>query len=432
MPISDFFSKWANRRREFKYAKMMNGYTPIFSQFGNDINASDVVQRCIDLIASECAKLQPQHVVLDETLSRKVPRSSLNRLFEFGPNPLMTTRDFIEKVIWTLYLDYNCFIYPIYEGVEPDGNGQATRRKYTALYPLKPSEVAFLTGASDELWIEMRFANGQAVTIPYSDIIHLRKKFGVNEFMGGGLNGRPDNGPLLKALQANHEVLEGVPKAIKTSMSVRLAVKVRTAMDSDETRAERARFEQMLSEGASGILPIGLEDGALIPINLDPKVVDKDTLQFLQDKILNWFGVSVPIYTGKSTDEDRIAFHDSVIETIITSLNQAFTRVLFTQRELDVGNRIFFTAKDFMNMSLSARIQLLKIAGEQGLLTDDQKLSMFGLPPKPMGAGSRYVQSLNYVDTAIINDYQMESVKTKGTKPKKEVEEQEDEPKAED
>lgn len=410
MPISDFFSRLTGRRSERKYAKMMNGYIPIFSQFGNDIYASDVVQRCIDIIASECGKLQPQHVVIGEDLSRKVPNSSLNRLFEFGPNPLMTTRDFIEKVIWTLYLDYNCFIYPIYEGSESDGNGQPLRRKYTALYPLKPNQVTFLTGQANELWIEMRFGNGQVATLPYSDVIHLRKKFGVNEFMGGGIDGRPDNAPLLKALLANHEVLEGIPKAIKTSMSVRLAVRVAAPMDTEEAREERKRFEQLIREGDSGVLPIGLEVKDLVPVTIDPKVVDKDTLQFLQDKILNWFGVSVPIYTGKSTDEDRIAFHDSIIESIITSFNQAFTKTLFTPRMLDVGNRIFFTQKDFMNMSLTSKISLLKTAGEQGLLSDDEKRGMFGLPPIP--GGNRRTQSLNFVDTSIINAYQLGRMKS--------------------
>ncbi len=36
---------------------MLNGYTPIFSQFGNDIYASDVVQQAIVCIVDEMKKI---------------------------------------------------------------------------------------------------------------------------------------------------------------------------------------------------------------------------------------------------------------------------------------------------------------------------------------------------------------------------------------
>ncbi len=36
-----------------KHADMLNGFTPIFSQFGNDIYASDVVQQAIRCIVFE-------------------------------------------------------------------------------------------------------------------------------------------------------------------------------------------------------------------------------------------------------------------------------------------------------------------------------------------------------------------------------------------
>ena len=44
------------------YADMLNGFTPIFSQFGDDIYASDVVQQAINCIVMEMKKLSPTHV----------------------------------------------------------------------------------------------------------------------------------------------------------------------------------------------------------------------------------------------------------------------------------------------------------------------------------------------------------------------------------
>ena len=47
---------------ETTYAKMLNGYAPIFSQFGTNIYASDVIQTVLKCIADEMKKLIPTHI----------------------------------------------------------------------------------------------------------------------------------------------------------------------------------------------------------------------------------------------------------------------------------------------------------------------------------------------------------------------------------
>ena len=43
----NLINKAKQKNINMKYAKMMNGYTPVFNQFGNDIYASDIVQNAI-------------------------------------------------------------------------------------------------------------------------------------------------------------------------------------------------------------------------------------------------------------------------------------------------------------------------------------------------------------------------------------------------
>lgn len=53
---------WSYIKQKFntvRYAQALNGYTPIFSQFGQDIYASDIVQSVIDCIVTEMCKLRP-------------------------------------------------------------------------------------------------------------------------------------------------------------------------------------------------------------------------------------------------------------------------------------------------------------------------------------------------------------------------------------
>ena len=389
-----------------QYAKMLDGSCPIFSQFGKSIYASDIVQNCIDIIASECSKLQPKHIFTNSQGMQQIPKSSMNRLFKFAPNELMTTSEFIEKCIWLLFMNYNVFIYPTYETyTDINGNEQ---KNYTGFYPLNPSLVTFLQDPTGTMYVKFNFSNGNDYTLNYNDLIHIRKKFSVNDIMGGGYNGQPDNAALLNVLEINDTAMQGIGKAIKTSLNIRGIMKINTMLDDEAQKAERKRFEESIASGDTGILPMDIKSD-YTPLTVDPKLIDKDTMQFLQDKVLNWFGVSIPILTGVYGDEDYNSFYEKTLEPILVRLGQAFSKCMFSQRELDVGNEIVFYQKDMMYLSTKSKLDIINIAGAQGLLSDDQKLAILGYAPLDDGTGNRRTISLNYVDTNIASQYQLKA-----------------------
>ncbi|NBI31031.1 phage portal protein [Chengkuizengella marina] len=391
-------------------AKFLDGSIPIFSQFGEDVYASDVVQTAINCIATECSKLQPKHIRIDPNGMQKNVKSSLNRLFKFAPNEHMTTKDFIEKIVWLLHMNYNAFIYPTYDIINgPDGS----RREYTSFYPLNPKQVDYLQDESGKLFIKFMFANGQDFTIDYSDIIHLRKKFSVNEIMGGGAHGQPDNEAILKVLQINDTVLQGLDKAIKTSLSVRGILKINTMLEDKKQEEERKRFEEAIKNNETGILPMDLK-GDYFDIKSDPKVIDKDTLEFLDNKVLRYYGVSVPIISGDFTDEQYQAFYEKTLEPIIISLGQAFSKTIFTKGQLDHGNEIVFYPQRLLFTNTKNRIAVADILGNRGALTNNDLLQLFGYPP--YDGGDVRNMSLNYIDVNLAGEYQMKRAGTKSEK----------------
>lgn len=396
--------KNSQSNKNLQYAKMLDGSYPAFSQFGKNIYISDIVQNCIDVIATECSKLQPKHIYTNAQNLQQIPKSSINRLFKFAPNNLMTTSEFIEKIIWLLFMNYNVFIYPTYN-TYIDGAG-TEQMYYTGFYPLNPTQVDFLQDPTGTMFVKFYFSNGNNYTLPYSDVIHIRKKFSVNDIMGGGLNGQPDNAALLKVLEINDTVLQGIGKAIKSTLSIKGILKINTMMDDDGQKKERKRLEKAIESGETGLVALDLK-GDYIPLNVDPKLIDKDTIEFLDNKVLRWYHVSVAILSGNYTDEEYQAFYEQALEPILIRLGQAFSKCLFSQRELDVGNEIVFYQKDMMYLSTKSKLDLLNIAGSQGLLTDDQKLAILGYPPLADGTGGRRTISLNYVDTQIATQYQL-------------------------
>jgi len=173
------------------------------------------------------------------------------------------------------------------------------------------------------------------------NVIHLRKKYSINDVMGGGISGNPDNAALLNVLGTNDVILQGIGKAIKTTLGIRGILKINTMLDDDKQKAERKRFEQSIADGETSILPMDMK-GEYTPLTIDPKLIDATTMEFLENKVLRWFGVSLPILNGSYNDEQYQAFYNKTIEPIAIGMGQAFSSTIFSQREQDIGHEIKF------------------------------------------------------------------------------------------
>lgn len=401
-----WFSNLFNKEKpttKTEYAEVMSGYAPIFSQFGQNIYASDVVQQAINCIVTEMKKLQPEHIV--EKGNDIVPvNSDLQRVLN-NPNPIMTTSDFLEKVTWLLFLNYNAFIVPTYYEYSDKKSIQTTRR-YDGLYPINPSQVDFIQDSTGQLFVKFRFNNGyQTEPIKYSDIIHIRYRYSVNDYMGGNESGQPDNEALLKTLSLNHNLLEGVAAAMKSSFSINGVVKFNTMLDGEKTENALKELEAKLKKSESGFLPLDLKS-EFIPIKKEIQLVNKDTLEFIDSKILRHFGVPLPILIGDYTKEQYEAFYQKTLEPLIISFSQAFTKILFTPREYGFGNRVKFYAKELIFMSVDQKLAMLKELAPTGNLYENEKRVMFGMRPLAELEGKRYM-SLNWIDAAKANTYQV-------------------------
>lgn len=382
MSLIDFVNKFKAQKENKKYAAMLNGFAPVFSQFGTDIYASDVVQQAISCIVTEMKKLTPLHVRrLDND---QIPvYDNINRLLR-EPNERMTTSDFIEKVFWQLFLNYNAFIIPTYEvSFDKEGNKVKT---YTGLYPIQPINVDFLQDASGALFVKFKFINDYETTLRYEDVIHIKYRFSVNEFMGGNEFGQPDNKALLKTLDLNNILLEGVGKALKSSFSINGVIKYNTLLDDGKMDEAIKKLERHLASNESGFLPLDIK-GEFIPLQNKIELVDSSTLKFIDEKILRHYGVSLPILTGDFTKPQYEAFYQKTLEPLIISISQSFTKVLFTQREKSFGNEIKFYPHELIFMDSSQKLELFDLLVDSGSCYKNELRTAFGMYPLPELAG---------------------------------------------
>lgn len=406
--FGNLLKKLDKKTSGLSYADLMNGRTPIFTQFGTNIYASDVVQQAITCITLEMKKLRPMHIL--QKGSDPVPMYGKIQKMLNEPNPYMTTSDFLEKITWLLFLNYNVFIVPVYRRWK-DKNGKE-KREYEGLYPITPTQVDFYEDERGKLFVNFHFADGTEYMVDYNDVIHIRHRYAVNQYMGGNEQGQPDNGALLKTLEINHQLLQGVASAMRSSMTVNAVVKYNTLMDDGKTKEAIKQLEDKLRNSESGILPLDLK-AEYTPIDKKVKLVDADTLKFIDEKILRQFGVPLPILTGDYTKEQYEAFYQKTLEPLIISFTQAFTRVLFTDKEKTLGNEIKFYPKELIFMSTDQTLEMIRLLGDSGALFENEKRVALGLQPLEELKGVR-MQSLNYMNVEFAGRYQAEKYGTKG------------------
>ncbi|MBP5668847.1 MAG: phage portal protein [Lachnospiraceae bacterium] len=401
--MSWFSNLFKKQPKNSKFAPTLDGFLPIYSQFGTNIYASDVVQQALKCIVDEMKKLNPCHVRIVDNDPVPVKGSTVQDVLT-EPNELMTASEFLEKVCWLLLLNYNAFIIPTYY-VWTDPKTGAERRYYEALYPINPTQVDFIEDAGGRLFVKFWFWNGETTTIRYSDVIHIRCNYSVNQYMGGDIMGQPDHKALLGTLELNDQLLKGVAKAMKASYAVNGVVKYNTMLDDGQTQQALKEMERKLANSESGFLPLDLKS-EFTPLQKTSSLVDEPTLKFIDEKILRNFGVPLAILTGDYKKEQYEAFYQKTLEPIITAISQAFTKKMFTKRERAFGNKIALYPKELVFMSMSQTLEMIKILSPTGALFENEKRVALGLAPLPELAGMRFM-SLNWIDANNANAYQV-------------------------
>ena len=381
--FTDLFKK--KDKTKYTMLDFLNGRQPIYNLYGESIYYNEVVQDCMFRIVVELKKLKPLHIREDETTGDYIPqnRSIYSRALR-DPNPLMTTNELIEKVSWNLLLNYNSFVYQMYD------NG----RLY--LYPIQPTEVELLKNTNGEILANLKFASGYETTIPYTKLIHLRYKFSVNEFMGGNKQGKPDTDSLKKVLMLNDELLDGLKRQMKMNMKVSAVIKMKTMQNYDAQIKEIKEFERKLNDpdNEAGILPVDISSD-FVPLNNKLDYLDETLLRFIDEKIYRPFGVSAAIMKVDYTKEQKEAFYETALEHLIISFNEAFSKKMFTERELGYGNKIMFFAKALQFCSMSQKIEVMRQLGDAGSVYENEKRVAYGLMPLAELVGVR-MMSKNY------------------------------------
>jgi len=374
--------------QDYTNLKLLSGYQPIFTMFGDNAYASDIVRAAVDAVARNGAKLKPKHIrkVGQDIINQK---SNIQYLLETRPNVYMDAYTFYYRVLTELFMRNNSFIF-----IDKDDSGSPI-----GLYPVSSANLELLE-SKNEIYARFKFYGGEQVTIPYTNLVHLRRFFYDNDFYGAS------NKALMPTLELINTTNQGIANAIKTSANMRGILKFTQAMlKPEDIKKERDRFvtEYMNIDNTGGIGAIDAK-AEFIPLDSKPQIVDKDTMAHIKQSVYDYFGVSEPIITSNYTEEQWNAFYESTLEPVAVQMGLEFTAKLFTEREIGFGNQIIFESSRLQYASATTKSNLITNLMGLAVLSVNEAREILNLAPVE-GGDVRY-QSLNFINAVRAEQYQ--------------------------
>ena len=395
MEIRNMFSRIFGKQKQppqnLTQLRMLNGYSNEYTPFSGAAYDDATVRSCVDTIARHASKLNPRHIVKKEGKVMRVLDDRLNYLLSVQPNPLMTSAEFIEKLVNQYFTTNNLFVY-----IQRDMMADVV-----ALWPLDFSQVSLYEDSRGVIYAKFTFGIGLQTTVPYEDIVHIRRHYNRDEMFGD-----PEARMLKEDLTLLKAVKASIVNVVKNYGRLRGIVKfVQTLRPEDMKR----HFEEFVGnfvsdvKNGSGIAPMD-NTSDYKELHVDNTTFDAAQMSLARDNIYKYFGVSEKLINGTYDESEFIAFYESVIEPLAVKLSQGFTVALFTKREQGFGNEVMFETNRLNYISVASKINIAKQLLPAGILTINDARELFGYAPVP--DGDERIVSLNYIKASDQSKYQ--------------------------
>jgi HK97 family phage portal protein len=279
--------------------------------------------------------------------------------------------------------------------------------KLTGLYPLNPTKVEIKQDLNESIFLEMEFGEGVSYTLPYETMIHLKRLYKKHELFGGD-GAISNHRQLLKSINTNENLITGLENALQSSFQIRGLLKMNAMLSEKDKQKQKELFDEGLksnsAKNGSSIIPIDLKSD-YVPLSTDPKLVDMDTLNFVQSKILNYFGVSEAILNSEYDENEYNSFYENTLEPLTIFLSNAFTKALLNKKELLDGQQVMFYGERLNYASWTSKITAIEKLMGLGIFTINESRGVLGYPP--IEDGNKRIQSLNFVNAKYADEYQI-------------------------
>ena len=342
----------------------LTAYQPTFRTWGGQIYESELVRAAIDAIARHAAKLK---YTVDGAARPKMYTATKS-----APNPWMTWPKFLERCCNIYEVQNNLFIVPILDEVG----------EVAGFFPVLPSECE-VVDVGGEAWLKFTFLRGQRKSIRLSRVGVVVKHQLKDDFFG------EKNSALSGTMELVSMVNQGIEEGVRNAATFRFMAQLTSKTFDEDLRKERERFDKNnFQSGGGGLLLFGNQFANIQQIKQEGYKVDADQMKLIQESVENYFGVSTKVIRNEAVGDELDAFFNGAIEPLAIKLSDAMTAMVFTQREINGGNRILFSANRLQYMAVGSKIAMAQQLGDRGILTIDEIRELFNYAPMPDGNGA--------------------------------------------
>jgi hypothetical protein len=196
------------------------------------------------------------------------------------------------------------------------------------------------------------------------------------------------NTALTPTMELVNIVNQGIKEGVKNAATYRfMAQLVGKAFDED-LRKERERFDRNnFQEGGGGLLLFGNQMQNIKELSQKTYTVDPAQMRLIKENVCDYFGVSEKVIRNEASGDELDSFFNGSIEPFAVKLSDAFSRMIFTERERNNGNCILFTSNRLQYMNIASKISMAQQLGDRGVLMIDEIRELFNYDPLPDGAG---------------------------------------------
>jgi hypothetical protein len=345
------------------FFKMLNGYTPRFTNYSGGLYESDLIRAAINARATHMSKLRV------EVMGAAKP--ALQNKLKHGPNQFQTWSQFMYRLSTLLDVHNTAFIVPIYDVYgQPSG-------VYTPL-PNRCEIVQYGKGDRAVPYLRYEFSNGDKAAIEL-DLCGIMTKYQYrSDFMG------ETNGALLPTLDLIHIQNQGIQEGVKSAATYRFMAQVNNFTKAEDLRKERARFtEENFSREAKGggLLLFPNTYTNIKQIDASPWVVNASQMKVIQENVFEYFGVNEDVLTNKAYGDSWSAFYEGAIEPFAIQFSEVMTKMLFTLREQTEGNEVMATANRLQYLSNSEKLNVSSQMLDRGIMSINDVREIWNLPP---------------------------------------------------
>lgn len=337
-----------------------------YRSFNGDLALLDVVATSIDALSRNIGKIELKSIRREKDNTTSADSiSDVARVLK-NPNPYMTSYDFLYKVASLYYLSNNVFIWPEYD----------KNANLVALWPVNYKSFQLKQTNSGILIAQFQLNYFKEYTIPYSQLIHLRNKFTVDDMFGDSNDALK---PIAELADAQNQ---GIVNGIKNSALIRGILKsVNVIKEEDMIKARNQFIEDNLSAANSG--GVMVIDGKFDYQNIEskPYVVDSDTMKEVKERIYSYFGVNENFIQNKFTSEEYESVYEGRLEPFAIMVSQAFSAKLITARQRGFGNEIEASMAKLKYQPMTVITRVIGATNQLGLFTRDEYREMLGYAP---------------------------------------------------